>query len=146
MDILSDIFGTEATRNVADKTVMTSLFKSELLKLLPDNYNKEEFYEDLRNNRYIFQESFTFFSNSGDKFNYKGKTRVEFENYLKITKFKANNGSTINLDPATIIKIINYYDSNKSLLYWGGKNKDKNTKSKRKQRKSKRKIKTKKHY
>jgi hypothetical protein len=132
----------EAVRNVADKTVFTSLFKSELLKLLPnDKYDqkfKEDFYEDLKIKKYIIQEPATYLSFSGDKFNYKEKPQEQFEKYLK---------SQINKDPKTdketINNIISHYNSKKSFLYWGGK-KSKNTKSKRKQRKSKRKIKTKK--
>ena len=118
----------EAVRNVADKTVFTSLFKSELLQLLPnDKYDKkfkDDFYEDLKKEKYIIQEPATFLSNSGDKFNYKEKPQEQFEEYLR---------SQINKDPKTdketINNIINHYNSKKSFLYWGGK-KSKKTKSK----------------
>lgn len=137
-DTAADAAAFEGARNVVDKTVITSLFKIELLKLLPDNkYDekfKEEFYENLKKEEYVIQEGFTFFSNSGDKFNYKGKTQVQFEDYLK---------SKINKDPntdkETINNIIKNYNSKKSFLYWGGKKSKKiksrrvykNTKSKR---------------
>jgi len=80
LDLFS-IFGeaaaTEGVRNAADKTVGTSLFKSDLLKLLPDKYNKEDFYNNLVNEKYIIQtKGFTFFSNSGDKFNYNKKKKI----------------------------------------------------------------------
>jgi hypothetical protein len=126
--IVTDVAETEAVRNVADKTVFTSLFKSELLQLLPNNkYDekfKEEFYENLKKEKYIIQETATFFSNSGDKFNYNEKTQAQFEEYLK---------SKINKDPNTdkdtINNIIKNYNSKKSFLFWGGK-KSKKTKSK----------------
>jgi hypothetical protein len=138
--IVTEAVEDEAVRNVADKTVFTSLFKIELLKLLPDNkYDqkfKEEFYNNLKKEKYIIQEPATFLSNSGDKFNYKEKPQEQFEEYLR---------SQINKDPKTdtetIKNIINHYNSKKSFLYWGGKkskktkskhiNKYKNTKSKR---------------
>jgi len=118
----------EAVRNIEDKTVFTSLFKSELLQLLPnDKYDqkfKEDFYEDLKIKKYIIQEPATFLSFSGDKFNYKEKPQEQFEEYLK---------NKINKDPKTdtetINNIINHYNSKKSFLYWGGK-KSKKTKSK----------------
>jgi uncharacterized protein (DUF2344 family) len=118
----------EAVRNVADKTVFTSLFKSELLQLLPnDKYDqkfKEDFYEDLKIKKYIIQEPATYLSFSGDKFNYKEKPQEQFEEYLK---------NKINKDPKTdtetIENIINHYKSKNSILYWGGK-KSKKTKSK----------------
>jgi len=103
-----------------------------LLKLLPnDKYDqkfKDDFYEDLKKEKYIIQEPATFLSNSGDKFNYKEKTQEQFEEYLK---------NKINKDPKTdtetINNIINHYNSKKSFLksflYWGGK-KSKKTKSK----------------
>jgi hypothetical protein len=100
--------------------------------LLPnDKYDqkfKDDFYEDLKKEKYIIQEPATFLSNSGDKFNYKEKTQEQFEEYLK---------NKINKDPKTdtetINNIINHYNSKKSFLksflYWGGK-KSKKTKSK----------------
>lgn len=103
-----------------------------MLKLLPnDKYDqkfKDDFYEDLKKEKYIIQEPATFLSNSGDKFNYKEKTQEQFEEYLK---------NKINKDPKTdtetINNIINHYNSKKSFLksflYWGGK-KSKKTKSK----------------
>ena len=91
---------------------------------MPDNkYDekfKEEFYENLKKEKHIIQEDATVFSNSGDKFNYKEKTREQFENYLK---GKINKEP--NTDKETIDNIIKYYDSKKSFLYWGGKNKRK---------------------
>lgn len=125
----------EAVRNIEDKTVFTSLFKSELLQLLPnDKYDqkfKEDFYEDLKIKKYIIQEPATFLSFSGDKFNYKEKPQEQFEEYLK---------NKINKDPKTdtetINNIINHYNSKKSFLYWGGK-KSKKTKSKRVYKKTK---------
>ena len=100
--------------------------------MLPnDKYDqkfKDDFYEDLKKEKYIIQEPATFLSNSGDKFNYKEKTQEQFEEYLK---------NKINKDPKTdtetINNIINHYNSKKSFLksflYWGGK-KSKKTKSK----------------
>ena len=96
--------------------------------MLPnDKYDqkfKEEFYEDLKKEKYIIQEPATFISNSGDKFNYKEKTREQFEKYLE---------SKINKDPKTdketISKILKFYDDNNSFLHSGGK-KSKKTKSK----------------
>jgi len=121
--IVADVAAT----NVADKTIGTSLFRINLLVLLPDNKYKDikkEFYENLREKKYIIQEDATLFSNSGDKFNYKEKSLDDLEKYLK---------GEINKDPKTdnetISKILKYYDSNKSYLYWGGK-KSKKTKSK----------------
>jgi 6-phosphogluconate dehydrogenase len=139
----SDLFGIfvdsaedEAVRNAADKTVFTSLFKSELLKLLPDKYNKEDFYNNLVNNKYIIQtKGFTWLSNSGDKFDYNIK-KEDFENYLR-------NSSIIKNDNETIDKVIKYYDSRKSFLYWGGKKNKRNTKSKRNTKRNKRNTKSK---
>jgi len=134
--IFGEAAATEGVRNVADKTVLTSLFKSELLKLLPDNYNKEDFYNNLVNEKYIIQtKGFTVISNSGDKFDYNIK-KEDFENYLR-------NNSIIKNDNETIDKVIKYYNSRNSFLYWGGKNKQKNTKSKRNTKKNKRNTKTK---
>jgi hypothetical protein len=123
-----DIFKDVAVWNVEDKVIGTQLFKANLLVLLPnDKYDqkfKEDFYEDLKKEKYIIQEPATFLSNSGDKFNYKEKTREQFEKYLK---------SKINKDPKTdnetISKILKFYDDENSFLNLGGK-KSKKTKSK----------------
>ena len=135
-------------KNIVSLTLESGDLKDQNGNLIVDkdidkDIDKEKFYKKLIDDKFIIQPGYTYFSFSGDKFD-TGKNEI-FKKYLETTKFDTIDNGPKTLQQETITKIIDYCNTTeKSFLFWGGKNKHK--KSKRKHKKTKRTNKTKKHY